>query len=265
MVIAHGDPDFLAHYGIPNMKWGVRRGPPYPIDDKVLQKGTKVRHLTNIKTFDPSRNNDRLYVYNPNDPNDRRIYRGAYGTFLSRYKPLLSEKFDKVQIVKTLFGTKEKHFSVAEKVLYDHEFEVVEDLKMPTLAERKKIFENVLSKNEKVILPDIQRAFAYFNQGTNKTLDLKDKDALFFWMNRIMEDSSAKASKLYTDALRKNYDAVVDDNNVNVYNGAHDPIIILNRNKIRETTVETVRLQEVRSAYNDLESILQKQGKKVLL
>lgn len=34
---------FLVHHGIPGQKWGIRRGPPYPIDDKVLKKGTKVR------------------------------------------------------------------------------------------------------------------------------------------------------------------------------------------------------------------------------
>lgn len=255
----------LAHHGIKGQQWGVRRGPPYPIDDKVLRKGTKVRHITNLKQLDPARSKERLYVFNPDDENDKRIYRGAYGTFLSRYRHLATEPIDKVRKVKTLFGTKEKHYKIADRVLYEHEFEVIEDLKMPTLDERKKIFESVLQKNYSVMVTDIKRAFRFFNQGNNNRLNTKDTDTMFFWMNRIMEDASANATKLYTDALRKNYDAVVDDNNVNIYNGAHDPIIILNRDKIKETTVQTIYSQDVRSAYQDLETILQAQGKKVLL
>lgn len=32
------DSDFLMHYGIPGQKWGVKNGPPYPLDNKVSKK-----------------------------------------------------------------------------------------------------------------------------------------------------------------------------------------------------------------------------------
>ena len=30
----------LYHHGIKGQQWGVRNGPPYPIEDRVLKKGT---------------------------------------------------------------------------------------------------------------------------------------------------------------------------------------------------------------------------------
>lgn len=33
--------DYLSHHGIKGQKWGVRNGPPYPIENKILRKGTK--------------------------------------------------------------------------------------------------------------------------------------------------------------------------------------------------------------------------------
>lgn len=35
----------LAHYGIEGQKWGVRRGPPYPIEDTTMKKGTRLNSV----------------------------------------------------------------------------------------------------------------------------------------------------------------------------------------------------------------------------
>ena len=35
----------LVHHGIKGQKWGIRNGPPYPIEDKVLKKGTRINSI----------------------------------------------------------------------------------------------------------------------------------------------------------------------------------------------------------------------------
>ena len=35
------DQNYLSHNGIPGMKWGVRNGPPYPLDSKTAERVKK--------------------------------------------------------------------------------------------------------------------------------------------------------------------------------------------------------------------------------
>lgn len=110
------DFNFIYHHGIMGQKWGVRRGPPYPIEDKVLKKGTKLNSVSFYNNSDIYKSNGRwMYTYNPNDEWDSSVYKGPFSVY-------------KIQ--------------QGKKYVYEHEFYVTEDLSMPTKKERIEEFIN---------------------------------------------------------------------------------------------------------------------------
>lgn len=80
--------DDLYHYGIKGQKWGVRRGPPYPIEDTVMRTGTRLNNV-NTNPFQNETRSDRwLYTYNPDDSWDSSVYKGPFAVYLMKTKGL---------------------------------------------------------------------------------------------------------------------------------------------------------------------------------
>lgn len=52
--------DYLSHHGIKNQRWGVRHGPPYPLDDRESRRIQKRRGDVNYF------NEDKTVKYRPN-------------------------------------------------------------------------------------------------------------------------------------------------------------------------------------------------------
>lgn len=50
--------DDLYHHGIKGQKWGVRRGPPYPIEDTIMRTGTRLNSV-NTNPYKNESNPDR--------------------------------------------------------------------------------------------------------------------------------------------------------------------------------------------------------------
>lgn len=70
--------------------------------------------------------------------------------------------------------------------------------------------------------------------------------------------------------MSQKYDAMVDDNNQGIYNGAHDPIIIFNAAKsLREvgnlSVPKRMEIQEVMDNIKIVSDEMSKLGKKVAL
>ena len=53
--------DYLAHYGTPGMRWGVRNGPPYPIGSQKSKYKTKIRSK-NLDKWGKDRDHNTLYI-----------------------------------------------------------------------------------------------------------------------------------------------------------------------------------------------------------
>jgi len=267
--------DALMHHGIRGQKWGVRNGPPYPIEDKVLRKGTRLNHVTPkyLKTSDllKSTKNRPLYTYRDDEKWDNKVYKGPF-----------------------TYGLAMK----GARFVAEHKMITTEDMRMPTRKERRDAFTNMLGEQKtlsgkikrmeaKNFLKTCQNNEKYYksrgiktttsdeilNMNMNKIVTEKDKDNAYFLFNKYMSYAYKNpAVKNYMKEMEKNYDAMVDDNNQKVYNDAHDPIIVFKGYKYLEpytnggnSSVSLVTTKEIGENLAAVDKEMKKQGRRVAL
>ena len=243
----------LRHHGVKGQQWGIRNGPPYPIENKVLSKGTRLNSVSVYNDSDRYKVNGRwMYTYSPNDKWDSKVYKGPF----SYYK-----------------------MKTARSWVYEHQYEVVKDLKMPTKKERVDAFIEVY-KDKKVPaakdLEKVQRLLRKHNTGSTNAQNvdcwnLKTKEdfmAAYEVFNHAMEYINGfKTTKKYADLMSSRFDAMVDDNNQGIYNDAHDPIIIFRANEALKKVgkARLIDVNEIADNYNKVTTELSKKGRSVLL
>ena len=193
---------------------GVRRGPPYPIEDKILRKGTR---LGSVRTLGEDTNAlKRLYAFNMDDDYDKAVYEGPYAI----HKAEVSGQY------------------VVEQI-----FTVNKDLKMPTSQERFDTFKKIYSSDPVQYAKDLKKLQADHKEwdvgpaeAQNVNLENPQTDAdykaIFSLVNDAMDHvNNYEIAKKYSDIMSKMYDAMVDDDDQGYYNYAHDPIIIFKVNE----------------------------------
>lgn len=241
----------IMHHGVKGQKWGVRNGPPYPIEDRVLRKGTKINTVQGGFSDNPI-NKKAMYGYNPDDEWDSKVYKGPFSVYLKYYK--------------------------GARFVEEHSYEVVEDLKMPTSKERIDEFISLFEKDEQVMidLKNVQNVYRELGSSSKAALMDLDKDErneqyyrnAYELFNHALENVAVYVSGAkYLDLMSQKYDAMVDDNNVNSYNAAHDPIIIFRANKVLKEigNFKIVTDKEIVENYKFISSELSKLGKKTSL
>ena len=125
------DAEYVKHHGVKGQQWGVRRGPPYPIQTG-MKKGTKLASVSywSDKQFKTIKEKQRmLYTYNPKDKWDRKVYRGPFSAY--KYNQVLSP-------------------------ILERQFVTTKDLKMPTSKARH------APLHFQHLLPDLHRAESLF-------------------------------------------------------------------------------------------------------
>lgn len=247
--------DYLAHHGIKGQKWGVRNGPPYPIDQTTMPKGTRLNSISAYLDSNAYKDQHKImYTYNPNDTWDSAVYKGPFSYFLAAGR--------------------------GKRYLAEHQYEVVSDLKMPTQKERIDNFIDMYKNDTKMVYKDLDYMQNLMKQhgvpgsadvyGVNlKNLQTReDYEAAYEIFNHAMEHFNRyKSTKAYMDIMATKYDAMVDDNNQGIYNDAHDPVIIFRANEALRA-IAPARMMTANEIYDNLDIVkneLAKQGQKVKL
>lgn len=244
--------DDLYHYGIKGQKWGVRRGPPYPIEDTIMRTGTRLNSV-NTNPYKNESNPDRwLYTYNPDDAWDSSVYKGPFAVYLMQTKGL---------------------------EVFEHQYETIKNLKMPTSNERFDEFIAAYNTNKlrsSLELRSMQKKMARYKIGTEKSrmVDLSqlktndDYKAAYEVFNHLKERAwEYGITRRYCKTMSEKYDAMVDDNNQAIYNHAHDPVIIF---KVKEAlkeigNVKMIDVSEAGKHFEEVQLELAKKGEKVML
>ena len=245
---------YIEHHGVKGQKWGVRNGPPYPIEDKTLAAGTRLNRIVGLDSNGLPRSGGKwVYTYNPDDKHDTKVYRGAFATF--------------------------KAYSGSPYIM-DMSYSTVKDLKLADSKDRYEGFEQVYNKYKKTAiknLKSVQKALAKDSEGRSeldkraintdvRKLDASNKDEMYALFNHAMESAgSYKITKKYQKLMEKNFDGMVDDNNVNVYNDAHDPLIIFKSSMLKVEDHKLLSWDEIKSNTDALAKELNKKGQSVVL
>lgn len=248
---------WLMHYGTPRHSgrypWGSGEK-PYQTERKSLKKGS-IRSTVSInkKLNKKINSNIPLYTYDKNDPWDSKVYEGPFSEFLSFYRS-----------------------PGGKKQVYSYDYKVKKDLKLAPRDIRKKVFDEILNDKQtrdstieaiKAIqsrFPSIEyleKCKKYYPNdfGIDKMLKIAkadftkkdiDVDAAYDAFTFALEHPERyRSTKNYMEYMSKKYDAMIDDNNFDVYNKAKDPVVIF---KVKENLeyVGSKKLSDIEIANN---------------
>lgn len=259
----------LTHHGVKGQRWGVRNGPPYPIDNKVMKKGTRINtiaianggKLNSDDYLKKEKKSQWTYTYNANNEWDNKVYKGAFALYIIKARGA-------------------NHIS-------EYSYETTKDLKMPTRRQREQEFFNLYKDpkfNKKVVSEmeyvrkilvehkvgsaEQQKAYANLDFNNIQT-DEQKKLAYEVFCHAMEHQQYYKTTRQYAKNMSKKYDAMVDDNNQGIYNMAQDPVVIFRANEalkaVENIPSRYLTSEEITNNLDALAEELGKHGKKIQL
>lgn len=219
----------------------------------TLPKGSKLNSVSVNPNSKSYRKSGRwMYTYRPENEWDSKVYKGPFSYLKNE---------------------------MTDKDVYDHSYETVKELKMPTAQERLDEFVNLYTDHKRRTVKDLQNeqnAMKKYDIGPKDVQDVdlknlsteKDYKRAYEIFNHAMENSNEfKSTKRYSEIMSTKYDAMIDDNNLDVYNKAEEPIIIFRPEEVLTEIGDTryVPVDEISANTEEVQKELNRQGREMLI
>ena len=235
----------LRHHGIKGQQWGVRNGPPYPLDehkdnDITIKKGTTLKRLS---IRDESVSKGHAYVTYLK--NDTEHYKGFFG---ARLKAMNNNA-----------------------TVYSIDFKAAQDLKAPSKQKRLETFLEIAKKD-----PQISKELGSYHKGDwhyftplpkkfyemqySKLDGEKLKTKGYDTFVRAIGGNDYVRSEYFKALARKGYSFVTDDMDAGRFGKA--PSIIFDRDSLDYKGQKEVSTDEIMTTWKREGTYINKKGKR---
>ena len=182
--------DYLAHHGIEGQKWGVRNGPPYPLDPKVYKKAQYTQRHQNFKAKMGYR--DERYRERHVIPAGTTMYRTTVDENEQPHEAMYVSYLDPDRYAYR--GGWVRNTAKAEDS-YENRYTLQKDLVVPGRDELSKVIRDVVRKD-----PELMRetAHTWVRMFSNPLTPILNRTPSVDFINELISDIGDKpASQMY--------------------------------------------------------------------